>query len=212
MPKKEVSVLYLSRYLPAGAESLVLHYLEQYRVHLTITQKRQTLLGDYRHPIPGHSHRISVNGNLNPYAFLVTLLHELAHLVTFEKYGARVAAHGTEWKKCYGVLLTELLSQVQLPDELQTELRRSLKNPAASSCAEESLMRVLKKYDHPTPGGCLLEQLQHGERFTISDGRIFVKGEKLRKRYKCLDANTGAVYLFSPIYEVERWDSKESAS
>jgi len=204
MPKKEVPVLYLSRYLPAGTEALVMHYLEHYRVHLTITKKRQTLLGDYRHPVPGRSHRISVNGNLNPYAFLITLLHELAHLITFEQFGPRVSAHGAQWKKCYGVLLTELLSQVALPAELQVELKRSLKNPAASSCAVESLMRVLKKYDAPKAGGCLLEQLQQGESFKIADGRVFVKGEKLRKRYKCLEQRSGALYLFSPIYEVER--------
>ena len=204
MPKKEVPVLYLSRYLPAGAEPLVLRYLEQYRVNLTITRKRQTLLGDYRHPIAGHSHRISVNGNLNPFAFLITLLHELAHLITFERFGPRVAAHGVEWKHCYGVLLTELISLVPLPADVQAELRRSMKNPAASSCAEESLMRVLTKYDAPKPGRYLLEQLQQGEHFRITDGRVFVKGEKLRKRYKCQDAGTGAVYLFSPIYEVER--------
>jgi len=204
MPKKEVPVLYLSRYLPAGTEALVMHYLEHYRVHLTITKKRQTLLGDYRHPVPGRSHRISVNGNLNPYAFLITLLHELAHLITFEQFGPRVSAHGAQWKKCYGVLLAELLSQVALPDELQVELKRSLNNPAASSCAEESLMRVLKKYDTPKAGSFLLEQLQQGESFKIADGRVFVKGEKLRKRYKCLEQRSGALYLFSPIYEVER--------
>lgn len=211
MPKKEVPVGYLSRYLPAGAERLVLHYIEYHRVHLTITRKRHTLLGDYRHPVPGRSHRISINGNLNPYAFLITLLHELAHLITFEQCGPRVAAHGIEWKQCYGKLLSELLAQVQLPEELQAELQRSLKNPAASSCAEESLMRVLKKFDVPQPGSCLLEQLQQGDSFKIADGRIFIKGEKLRKRYKCLDANSGATYLFSPIYEVERCGTKESA-
>jgi hypothetical protein len=204
MPKKEVPVLYLSRYLPAGTEALVMHYLEHYRVHLTITKKRQTLLGDYRHPVPGRSHRISVNGNLNPYAFLITLLHELAHLITFEQFGPRVSAHGAQWKKCYGVLLAELLSQVALPAELQVELKRSLNNPAASSCAEESLMRVLKKYDTPKAGSFLLEQLQQGESFKIADGRVFVKGEKLRKRYKCLEQRSGALFLFSPIYEVER--------
>jgi SprT protein len=206
MPKKEVPVEYLSRYLPAGAQPLVLRYIELHQVHLTITRKRQSLLGDYRHPVPGRAHRISINGNLNPYAFLVTLLHELAHLITFEKFGPLVAAHGIEWKRCYGALLSELLEQVPLPDDLQKELTRSLKNPAASSCAEESLMRVLKKYDPPQAHGYLLEQLQQGDMFRITDGRVFIKGEKLRKRYKCRDTNTGAVYLFSPIYEVERFE------
>jgi hypothetical protein len=71
-------------------------------------------------------------------------------------------------------------------------------------------MRVLKKFDVPQPGSCLLEQLQQGDSFCISDGRVFIKGEKLRKRYKCIDASSGAIYLFSPIYEVERWGTKES--
>lgn len=204
MAKKEVPVLYLSRYLPPGADSLVLKYLQHYRVHLTITKKRQTVLGDYRHPAPGQSHRISVNGNLNPYAFLITVLHELAHLITFEKFGPLVASHGKQWKQCYGILLTELLDQVLLPHDIQTELKRSLKNPAASSCAEEALMRVLKKYDPPRSGACLLEQLQQGESFCITDGRVFEKGEKLRKRYKCREVISGTLYLFSPIYEVER--------
>jgi hypothetical protein len=204
MAKKEVPVVYLSTYLPSGADSLVLHYLQRYRVHLTITQKRQTVLCDYRHPVPGQSHRISVNGDLNPYAFLITILHELAHLITFEKWGPRVAAHGSEWKKCYGELLTALLDQVELPHDIHTALKTSLKNPAASSCAEESLMRVLKKYDPPRNGVCLIEQLQEGESFCIADGRVFEKGEKLRKRFKCRDLRSGAVYLFSPIYEVKR--------
>lgn len=210
MPKHEVPVGYLSRYLPQDTESLVLYYLKLYRIHLTITKKRHTLLGDYRHPLPGQAHRISVNGNLNPYAFLITFLHELAHLITFEKFGPRVRAHGAEWKQVYGELLHELLVTVSLPAELQTALGHSLQNPAASSCAEESLMRALNKFDAPHLRSCLLEQLQQGDYFRIADGRVFVKGEKLRKRFKCRDAQNGSVYLFSPIYEVERWAAEGS--
>ena len=41
-----------------------------------------------------NNHRISVNGNLNKYSFLITLIHELAHLLTFTQYKNRVDPHG----------------------------------------------------------------------------------------------------------------------
>ena len=89
------------------------------------------------------------------------------------------------------------------PADIERELKHSLHNPAASSCAEEDLMRVLRKYDERKNGFHLLEELPHGAFFKIKDGRIFQKGERLRKRFKCKEKNTNVVYLFSPIYEVK---------
>jgi len=109
MPKKEVSIDHLQKYLPADTSPAVTEFLHSYKVHLTITRHRQSILGDYRHRTMAHNHRISVNGSLNPFAFLITLLHELAHLLTFEQYGNKVYAHGTEWKKVYGGLLHQFV-------------------------------------------------------------------------------------------------------
>ena len=78
MAKKEVPVNHLEQFLPSGTGEAVLHYLHEYKVHLTIARERKSILGDYRHRTHQQNHRISVNGNLNPYAFLVTLLHEIA--------------------------------------------------------------------------------------------------------------------------------------
>jgi len=64
-------------------------------------------------------------------------------------------------------------------------------------------MRILRKYDERKNGVCLLEEIPHGSFFKIKDGRIFQKGEQLRKRFKCKERNTNAVYLFSPVYEVK---------
>src|ERR1051325_9211095 len=91
----------LAAYLPEGAFENVVHYLHLYRVHLTVTKERKSILGDYRNAVNGKNHRITVNGNLNKYAFLITLLHELAHLLTYNQYGHRVVAHGKEWKTLY---------------------------------------------------------------------------------------------------------------
>jgi len=204
MPKKEVPLDFLTRYLPGGTDQQVLSLLQQHRVLLTITRERKTILGDYRHRTHDQQHRITVNGNLNPYAFLVTLLHELAHLLTFEQFGNRVQAHGKEWKNCYANLLESFLTLQLLPPPLHSALQEMLINPAASSCAEDGLMRVLRQYDPPKQNHVFLEELPAGASFRIKDGRIFRKEALLRKRYKCKELKTGSYFLFSPVYEVER--------
>src|SRR5689334_11996196 len=104
MAKKETSIRKLQDFLPPDTYEPVLSFLEHYHVHLTVAQERKSILGDYRHKTPGSNHRISVNGNLNKFTFLITLLHELAHLLTFERYGNKVSAHGKEWKHVFGHL------------------------------------------------------------------------------------------------------------
>lgn len=203
MPKQEAPLDYLRRFIPGPAVVKVLEYLNQYKVHLTVTRERKTVLGDYRHATQYETHRISVNGNLNPYAFLITLVHELAHLVTFTQYGNRVQAHGKEWKTLYAVLLAEFLKDGVFPADIQQAIRQSLHDLPASSCADEGLMRVLRRYDRNNDGLVLVEELPEGQLFDIGEGRIFKKGKKLRKRYQCLEVKTGKMYLFSPIYEVK---------
>lgn len=204
MPKKEVPIDHLQNYLPPGTGDAVMAYLQRYKVHLTIAKERKSILGDYRHRTHHANHRISINGNLNPHAFLITLLHELAHLLTFEQYNNNVQAHGKEWKKIYAQLLDQFLQHKIFPVDIERELILSLKNPAASSCAEDGLLRVLRKYDAPGSGYQLVEELSPDAQFRLSDGRIFQRGEKLRKRFKCREVKTGKVYLFSPVYEVEQ--------
>ncbi|HWR34055.1 MAG TPA: SprT-like domain-containing protein [Chitinophagaceae bacterium] len=207
MPKKEVPIDHLQQYLPPGTSSPVTAYLHQYKVHLTIARQRKSILGDYRHRTHNYNHRISVNGNLNPFAFLITLLHELAHLLTFEQHSNKVAAHGREWKIIYGQLLKQFLEHKIFPADIEKELQQSLKNPAASSCAEDDLLRVLRKYDIKQTSHRLVEELLLNSLFRTNDGRIFQKGEKLRKRFKCVEVKTGKVYLFSPVYEVVSLES-----
>jgi SprT protein len=203
MSKKEVPLHALAAYLPEGSVEAVLQYLHQYKIHLTITRERNSILGDYRHAINQKNHRISVNGNLNKYSFLVTLLHEIAHLLAFENYGFRIAAHGKEWKHEYGKILAQFLLKKIFPADIEKALMKSLQNPSATSCGEEHLMRVLKTYDVRKNGEVLVEELQHDQLFKTKDGRVFQKKEKLRKRHKAIDVKSGAVYLFSGVYEVE---------
>jgi len=204
MPKKESPLTALSSFLPEGSFEEVAHYLQQYKVHLTITKERQTILGNYRNKVVDKNHRISVNGNLNKYSFLITLLHELAHLLAHEKYGHRILAHGQQWKNEYGKILSEFIPKKIFPAEIEKLLVLSLKNPAATTCSEPHLTRALKKFDLKKENYFFVEELPEGSLFKIKSGAIFKKGERIRKRFKCMEVATKKLYLFSPVYEVEK--------
>ena len=204
MPKQEFPLTYLQNYLPAVAAPPALALLQRYKVHLTITKERKSVLGDYRHAHNNETHRISINGNLNQYAFLITLIHELAHLVAFLEYGNRIQAHGQEWKHVYKTLLLQFLEMKIFPEDIVASLQSSLHNLPASSCADEGLMRILRRYDKKEEGMLLVEELPDGALFTLDDGKIFKKGQRLRKRFQCVEVKTGKLYLFSPVYEVRK--------
>ena len=202
MPKQEVPLNNLAHYLPSNCLPEVLFYLEKYKIHLTITRKRQTILGDYRHPHQNKTHRISVNGNLNKYSFLITLLHELAHLLTFEQFGNRIPPHGTEWKNEFGEILYKFIVKKIFPKPIEEALQKTLKNPAASSCGDENLLRILRMYDPKKEGIFLIEQIKEEAIFSIKGGKSFIRGPKIRTRYKCKEIATSKLYLFSGLYEV----------
>lgn len=203
MARHEQPMQTLTAFLPDNSYGYVTEYLHRYGVHLTISKARSSILGDYRNAYADKNHRISINGNLNKYSFLITLLHELAHLLTFERYRHNVTAHGKEWKTIYGNLLSVFTEHNIFPTDIKEALLQSLQNPAASSCAEEDLMRVLLRYDVQKEDIYLLEQLPENAIFITKDGRQFIKGNRLRKRYRCKELATGALYLFSPVYEVK---------
>jgi SprT protein len=206
MPRKEAPLNQLESYLPPNTYDAVLQYLHQYKVHLTVARERKSILGDYRHRTHGKTHRISVNGNLNTYSFLITLLHELAHLLTFEQYGNKVQSHGKEWKYIFGQLLHQFIQHQVFPSDIERALMQSLQNPAASSCADDALLRVLKGYDKEKENIVFVENLPAGAFFKTHDGKVFRKGEKMRKRFKCEEIATKRLYLFSPVYEVSPID------
>ena len=201
MSRKEAPLNELQHFLPQHTLEPIVAYLQFYHVHLTVARERKSILGNYRHRTSGKNHRISVNGNLNAYAFLITLLHELAHLLTFEKYGNKVASHGREWKQVFGQLLAQFIEKQVFPKDIEAALLQSLHNPAASSCADELLLRTLKKYDQRKTALVFVEEIAEGALFATHDGRVFKKGQKLRKRYRCEEVKTKRIYLFSPVYE-----------
>src|ERR1043166_7434651 len=130
MSKAEHPLQALNEFLPVNSFDQVAEYLHRYKVHLTITRQRASVLGDYRNASHGKNHRITVNGNLNNFAFLITLLHELAHLLAFEQYGNRILSHGREWKQVYSMLLEDFVQRKIFPADVEMALRQSMGNPA----------------------------------------------------------------------------------
>jgi hypothetical protein len=113
-----------------------------------------------------------------------------------------VQAHGQEWKNEFSKVLAQFLLKKVFPADIQRALFITLQNPAASSCADSALLRVLHTYDQKKEGATLIEALPDGTIFKIRGGREFRKEGKIRKRFKCLELATGKTYLFSPVYEV----------
>ena len=203
MNKESVEIL--KKYFPQEVVGDIIFWLEQKKIHFTISRERTTKLGDYRPPVKYPTHRISVNKNLNKYAFLITFVHELAHLLVYEKYGIRRLPHGPEWKGEYKKLMNRFLEKKVFPPDIYRVLTKHIENSKASSNADVELVKVLKKYDKTGVGQenkVFLEELKEGAKFVFAGRGTFVKLEKKRVRYRCEELRSGKVYMFHPLAEV----------
>lgn len=200
MNAREKSIQRLAEHLPPDTASGVWDFIEHNKVQFRISKPRKSKLGDYRPPHGGKGHRISVNGDLNPYAFLITTLHEFAHLLNWNEYKNRKSPHGKEWKQAFRFILEPYVSSRIFPDDVTQALESYLVNPAASSCADVNLLKALKSYD--THQKILLEELPDSSTFKLSNGLIFEKGHRLRKRYKCYCLSNKRWYYVSGVAEV----------
>lgn len=191
----------LSKYIPENAVEIIYSWIMQYKFHLQISRSRTTKLGDYRPPVRMHTHKISINYNLNKYAFLITLVHEIAHLIVWEKYKKSVKPHGKEWKTEFKYLMINFFDDKIFPKDLSNALSVYLENAFASSVSDLDLTRILNNYDNKSDF-ISLEELPQNTVFKIHNGRIFKKQGKLRKRYRCLCLENKKEYLFNPLAQV----------
>lgn len=169
-------------------------------VSLKITRNRKTKSGDFRTPYKGRPALITINGTLNPFAFLITLVHEMAHYEVFLRK-KRGKPHGKAWKIAFQNLMTPYLGLPVFPEPVHKLLEKHMQNPRASTFSDHALSRALMGYD-PEPEGITIETLRRGTLFTTSGGMIFRKGEKLRKRYRCIRISDQRIYLFSPMARI----------
>lgn len=191
----------LKKYIPENTVAIIAGWIVEYDFKLKIKKERSTRLGDYTPPRNGLNHLITINHNLNKYAFLITLVHEVAHLLTYNRHGEGVYPHGTEWKANFRLLMQNFLNTEVFPLEVFSALRQYMNNPAASSCSDETLLKTLKLHDDSS--ALFLDYLPVNSVFLYNGSRLFRKGEKVRKRIRCIELQSGQVYLFHALTEVE---------
>jgi SprT protein len=192
-----------SKYVPSNALDTCVDWIVGYKIAVRITKSRNSKYGDYRPPSDGKGHRISINHDLNKYAFLLTFTHEVAHLVSYSKFKLRIDPHGKEWKLEFKKLMKPLLQNDIFPKDLVVAIEGYMNNPAASSCSDINLMRVLAKYDKRDEQWKLLEEIALNTPFKIRSGRSFVKGELLNKNYCCTCLKSKHKYVINPLTEVQ---------
>ncbi len=220
----------LSRYFPVEAVDHIGQVLTDYRIRLKVNRGRATRLGDFKPAVNGGLHRISVNGDLNIYAFLLVFIHELAHLQVHEEFRGksdsmhrsahiiparimpqsariippRIMPHGKEWKRQFGELIRLYVEKGYFHPLLHESLLQYSHRVKASGIASEPVARALRLFDDHGEKDpfILLEELDDLGVFSSRSGRQFRKGAKLRKRYRCLCLDNQRTYLFHPMAAV----------
>jgi hypothetical protein len=188
----------LSKYIPENAVDLVNEMLEDHPVHLKIVNNRTTKHGDFKRTKNGDL-QITVNKNLNSYQFLLTLVHEVAHLVTY-KEKKRLKPHGIEWKRNFQHLMLPFLQPSIFPQQLLPYMAKYLKNPKASTGSDVNLTYALKQYDEKS-GKYFIFELQQGSIFSFKN-KTYKKGNLRRTRIECTEINSNKMYLFNQNVEV----------
>ncbi len=191
----------LEKYIPSAAVLPAIELIKTNNVHLKIVSERVTRHGDYR-KMPNGQHQITVNASLNKYRFFMTFIHEIAHLVAFQKFGRMIKPHGREWKFTFQQLMLPFINPSIFPSQILPLIAVHFKNPKASSDTDARLSLALKQFDPPNDKNYVFE-IPDGGMFRMYNGKIFKRGNKLVKRYECLEVATGRIYLFNPNAEVE---------
>ena len=193
----------LQPYLPKGTSDLIAAWIVDDGVRFTVSRPRLSKLGDFRAGTRSMPAAISVNGDLNPYGFLITTVHEFAHLACHAQYGRRVKPHGREWKRIYTEMLAPFIEKNIFPEEIEKALRAHVASPSASSCSCPVLNRALALYDDKDT--LFLGDLSVGSTFLFRD-EAFKSLEKKRTRYLCERLDDGRRYLISGRAQVDSAD------
>jgi SprT protein len=191
----------LEKYIPEAAVALTFELIKVNDIHLKIVNERVTRHGDYRTMRNG-DHQITVNANLNRFRFFITLIHEIAHLVAFQKYGRFIKPHGKEWKLTFQELMLPFIRPEIFPNSILPLVAMHFKNPKATSDTDVKLALALKEYDPPNDKNYIFE-IPLGGSFRLYNGKIFTRGKQRVKRFECIEVGTGRMYLFNPNAEVE---------
>lgn len=200
MKEKPDPKIIFTTYFPPFAVEYCFLLWKTYNFDFKITKKRQSKLGDYRYTFATKEHAITVNANLNAFSFLVTYIHEVAHLTTQLKFGNKPEPHGNEWKSEFKLLAKPILNTQVFPPNILQVFSKYLINPKASSCADVDLMQALQQHDEPD-NTVLLTTIEVGKVFYLK-GKKFKKDSINRSRSICTEVISEKKYLVSNVAKV----------
>lgn len=189
------------KHLPDKSISYCYELWRSHPFRFLVTKKRETKLGDYRYHYQHKSHTITVNGDLNKYTFLVTFLHEVAHLKAQVLYGSRIKPHGLEWKNEFKSLLYPVMTEEVFPENVLNALKNYLRNPKASSCTDIELLKALGEHDENNHL-LFLSDVGRGDTFRFNK-KYYIKESSIRTRAICKELKSGKKYYISEGAQVE---------
>lgn len=184
----------LHKHVPEKAVRYCLLLWKEKPFTLKLAKSRQTKIGDFTCRKDAAHPRITLNHDLSPFTFLITYLHEVAHLHVFLEYGHRAAPHGEHWKKAFQKLVGPVLTPEIFPDTILNPLIRHMHNPKASSFADAVLTKALRTLDENNQHAMVLSDLPEGSVFQLH-GRYFTKGILRRTRILCKEVKSKRHYL-----------------
>lgn len=192
----------LEKHIPPTSLQYALSLWHEMTFSFTLSRSRNTCFGNYTYKA-GH-HKITVNNDLNQYAFLITYIHEIAHQRTFQQYQGKkrkILPHGKEWKASFQKLMLPLLSPQIFPESILQPLIAYMQNPAASSVSYLPLATALKNFDTYQEEGHTLIEISNKEYFEFR-GKIYQKLENRRTRVLCLEIESQRRFTILGIVKV----------
>lgn len=191
----------LQKHLPQPAIAYCLQLWKEKPFTLKITKSRLTKIGDFTSKKNTARPQITLNGDLNIYSFLVTYIHEVAHLFVFLNFSRNTEPHGEHWKYAFRRLMKPMLTPDVFPDEILIPLMDHMENPKASSFGDVVLTKALRSFDDDAKEIIILSDLPEGSIFKLHD-RYFEKGKLRRTRVLCKELNSKRQYLVPAEAEV----------
>jgi SprT protein len=189
----------VNKYIPEASIELVVELLNRYPHELKIVNKRDTKHGDFR-LVKSGVYQITINNSLNKYQFLLTLIHEIAHLVTHLQY-QRVKPHGIEWKISFQHLMLPFVNPEIFPTSILPYLANYLKNPKASTDTDVHLALAMKQFNEKSNKYFIFEVPLNAA--FLFKNKKYIRKKKRRTRFECLELNSKRLYLFNQNVEVE---------
>ena len=193
--------------VPAPAAAYCQQLWQYYGFNFQVVRPRRTRFGDFRRWPDGQT-RITVNANLNPYAFLITYIHEVAHADVARAYKRRVPPHGTAWQRAFQRLMHPCLTDAIFPSDILQPLRLYMTRPAATTSAYPALVGALRQFDtvpmQPTLiNTTCLSELPEGTLFAFAK-KTWQRGTMRRTRIVCKELSSGKSYAILSHVLVER--------